>query len=114
MLGVAGWVFWAALREQRLKPRSSEGAWGQQRYPAPVDNTRPNNREFGQSPSGIDPGVQETLRTINEINRINQLNRDLRQKTPSVQGAPKTPASPARANETQSRAEGPEETSPKN
>ncbi len=114
VLGVAVWVFWAALREQRMKPRVSEGAWAQQGVGVPVDSGRRTNGELGSIPPGVDPGVQETLRTINEINRINQLNRDLRKKTPTVPVAPTSPSSPARTNETQPRGEEPEETSSRN
>ena len=81
---LAAWVFHASLVQER-KPRSSFGSNGWDRpedrskngFP-PVDVNNPANNP------GLDPHVQETLRTINEINRINKVNQDLRNKLPTA------------------------------
>lgn len=94
LLLLAGWVFRASLNEQR-KPISSFGTNG---FENPANggyasqrNVNPNTASVD---TGLDPRIQDTLRTINEVNRINRMNQELRKNSPLTPQKTALPPSP--------------------
>jgi len=83
---LAGGVFFASLREERKRralngPGPFPGGFeGRERMSRDMEALRKINKG-GKSPRvGVDPNVQEALKTVQDINRINQMNQQQRQR----------------------------------